>query len=60
MSVRYENDCVGCEVCTGCGLKRVPHFYCDKCGWENDLWHFEGEELCIDCITSKLQKVTEE
>ena len=59
--IKYENDCVGCEDCRGCGLKRVPHFYCDKCKWESDvLYYLDDEELCIDCITSKLQVVSAE
>lgn len=57
---RYENDCVGCEVCVDCGRKKVLHLYCDKCGWENDgIYQFDDEELCIDCITSKLKKVSD-
>lgn len=61
--VRYEDECVGCTdlglYCIGraCGNRNVPHFYCDKCGDEDELYEFEGEQLCISCIESKLPKV---
>ena len=61
--VVIENDCVGCAdvigTCLGpdCPNRHVPHYYCDKCGEEEDLYEFEGEELCIDCIEKMLVKV---
>lgn len=56
---QYENDCVGCEVCVGCGRKRTLHIYCDKCGAEDTIYYFDDEELCIDCIEDKLEKVSD-
>ena len=60
--IRYENDCVGCDIpCIDCGRKRTPHYYCDKCGWEYDtLYQYDDEQLCIDCLTSKFKKVSDE
>ena len=58
--VKIENDCVGCaNTCIGssCPLSAVPHFYCDKCGDETDIYHYDGKELCIDCIEKRLEKV---
>ena len=58
--LEYENECVSCGLpCLGssCPNRNVPHFYCDKCGEETELYHFDGEELCIDCITEMLEKV---
>lgn len=58
--IKYENDCVDCGLpCMGksCPMKDVPHFYCDECKDEKNLFHFEGEELCIECIENKLEKV---
>lgn len=59
-----EDDCVGCPAemgCLGqsCPKVNVPHYYCDSCGEEAELYMFEGEELCIDCILSRLDKVRE-
>lgn len=63
--VKYENECVGCNTildgCLGsaCQYKHVPHFYCDDCNEEDDLYEFDGEQLCIECIKKRLDKVTE-
>lgn len=57
---RLENDCVDCGMpCIGdsCPYRNVIHFYCDDCGDETQLYEFEGEELCIDCIEKRLKKV---
>lgn len=60
---KYENDCCSCAVpaypCIGesCPLRRVPHWYCDECEDECQLYVFEEEELCIDCIKERLEKV---
>lgn len=60
---RVENDCCGCAVpaypCMGdaCPLRRVTHYYCDKCKEETTLYHFDDKELCIDCIAEKLEVV---
>ena len=58
---KYENECVGCDVCIGshCPNRNVLHLYCDKCKEEADLYYFDGEELCIDCIEGLLEKVEE-
>lgn len=56
--VRYENDCVGCpQGCINCGRKRTPHYYCDKCGTEETLYHTEDGDFCADCILDNLPKV---
>lgn len=60
--IKYENDCVSCppEIgCLGssCPNRNVPHYYCDKCGDEAQLYEYDGKELCIDCIAEKLKKV---
>lgn len=60
--IRYENECVGCPSGIGCfgsscPNRKVPHYYCDKCHREEVIYDFDNEELCIDCIEKKLDKV---
>ena len=59
--IKYVNECCDCAVggypCTG-QHKRVPHFICDICGDEvDDLYKYDGKELCEVCIFLKLEKV---
>ena len=60
--IRIENDCVGCPpemgcLGDGCPYRNVPYYYCDECGENETLYHFDGEELCIDCIKKRLEEV---
>ena len=60
--IRFENECVGCPKemgCIGdaCPYMNVPHYYCDKCKEETDIYHFDDRHLCIDCIEKLLDKV---
>lgn len=62
--IKYENDCVGCPdgvPCLGssCPNKNVPHYYCDDCGNEDDLYEFDGEQLCAECVLARLKKINE-
>lgn len=60
---RIENECVGCTEmglpCRGsaCPNRNVERFYCDECKEEAELYYYDGEELCIDCIVKRLEKV---
>ena len=59
---RTECECVDCGFsCLGhaCPNYRVTRFYCDKCGEEKTLYYFDDKELCIDCIETLLDEVTE-
>jgi hypothetical protein len=40
-----------------CSLRRVPHYYCDKCK-ENveELYEVDGEELCEDCLKDMFRR----
>ena len=53
-----DNACVGCETCINCG-RRNDYFYhvCDKCESDEQLYYFEGEELCFECILDRLEMV---
>lgn len=57
---KYENECVDCGLpCLGnsCPNRNVLRYYCDQCGDEAKLYHFDGEELCLNCIEEKLDVV---
>ena len=64
--IKYENECCSCAVpaypCLGdtCPRLRVPHFYCDECGNEEQLYYYDDRQLCISCIEQLLEKVNEE
>lgn len=62
--IKYENQCVDCGLpCMGndCKYRHVPVYICDCCGDEAvDLYMYDDEELCIDCIISRLEKVSPE
>lgn len=59
---KVENECVGCPPemgCLGsyCPYRNVVHYYCDKCGAETKLYHYDGYELCIDCLLEEFEVV---
>lgn len=50
------NECVDCGLpCKGnaCPYRNVTHYYCDKCGAEETLYHYEDKELCIECLSQR-------
>ena len=60
--IQYEDECVGCPAelgCLGdsCKYKNVPHYYCDECGDEGELYYYDNRELCLDCIEKELTPV---
>lgn len=60
--IKIEDECVGCppEIgCLGssCPYKNVHRFYCDKCGEEDVLYWWDGQQLCLDCIETLLERV---
>ena len=57
-----HDECVGCppEIgCFGnsCPYKHVTRYYGDDCQEENELYYFEGDELCTECVLKRLEKV---
>lgn len=60
---KTENECVGCTsmglpcMGHGCPNLAVTRFYCDECGDEEELYYYDEQELCIECIKKKLTKV---
>lgn len=58
--IKKENECVDCGLpCLGssCPNRNVIRIYCDKCGDEGKIYHYDGEHLCIGCIEETLKKV---
>lgn len=62
--VHYENECRGCATegypCRGmsCDYRRVPHYICDDCMDDvKKLYHYGTDELCLDCIEKRLERV---
>lgn len=60
--IEYENRCVGCSDglrCQGsiCPNRNVKVYVCDACDEDATLYEFEGEQLCIDCIKERLERV---
>lgn len=65
---KLENDCCGCATesyrCLGdaCQCRNVAHYYCDNCGSEvgvdcDELYEYDGEQLCGECVLESLDKV---
>jgi len=59
--IEIRNECCDCAVpaypCLGnnCPLQNQRVYICDECKDEVDeLYEFESEELCIDCIKERL------
>jgi hypothetical protein len=61
--IRVSNDCCSCSSpgypCIGvsCELRHNPHYFCDDCGDEveqGELFWFDGQQLCIECIKNNL------
>lgn len=61
--IKKENECVDCGLpCLGssCPNRNVIRIYCDKCGDEGKIYHYDGEHLCISCIEDTLKEVEPE
>lgn len=56
--IQMESNCADCGLpCLGhsCPYQNVPHYYCDECGNETNIYVFDEEQLCIDCIKNRLE-----
>ena len=59
--IKIESDCVDCGL--PCRYEACPHYKyviyeCDCCGEQEDnLYLFDGQELCIYCVEDKLERV---
>ena len=60
--IKTGNECVGCPDDMGCIFEACPYYsvtrtYCDRCGEEEDLYYWDGDELCVSCILQQLRPV---
>ena len=59
--VSVENECVDCGlpcIHESCTYYKVVRYYCDCCNDEvESLYYFDGQELCLDCIEHRLERV---
>lgn len=57
---RIENECVDCGLpCLGdsCPNRNVTRYYCDHCGSEEKLYHYDNNELCEECLLKQFEVV---
>ena len=58
-----ESECVDCPKELGCIYEACPYYkvtryYCDCCHDEvDDLYIWDNEELCADCVLKQFEKV---
>ena len=58
--VIVESDCCDCGlpcIYDSCKYYKVIRYVCDNCEDETDIYEFDGQELCIDCIEKLLTKI---
>ena len=69
MASHYENECIRCTTmglpCLGeiCGKKHVLYYFCDECKEykePSELYKYERQELCSDCLLAKFETVEKE
>ena len=57
---RIENECVDCGLpCLGssCPNRNVVRYYCDYCGNEEKLYHYDNLEICKECLLKQFEVV---
>lgn len=60
--IEYVSGCVDCGfpcMGTACPNHTIPEYHCDECGDDGDIYEYEGEELCADCLLRRHRKVGE-
>lgn len=58
--IKIENECCDCGlpcIYESCPYWAVTRFYCDECGDEAELYWYDNEQLCLDCIEKRLERV---
>lgn len=62
MMKRKVNGCVDCGLpCMEyCVLRDNSWEYiCDECGYEEQLYEYDGKQLCAACILNSLEKIND-
>ena len=59
---KVEDECIGCPpemgcLGDGCPNRNATRYYCDNCGSEEKLYHYDNEELCEECLLEKFEVV---
>ena len=59
---KIESHCVGCPPEIGCLQNACPyvnvvHYYCNQCGTEGKLYHYDDLELCEECLLKQFEVV---
>lgn len=64
--IKVEDECVGAcpeRMCnSSCPNLNVKRYYCDCCGEEfepDELYDYDGEMLCKDCLVDKFTTIEE-
>lgn len=59
--IRVESDCCDCGlpcIKSSCKYYEIIRYICDDCDDDvNELYYFDGKQLCVDCIVNKLERV---
>ena len=58
--IRVENECIGCDwpcIYESCPYWAVARLYCDECEEEKQLYWYDNQQLCLDCIEARLERV---
>lgn len=61
--LRYENECVGCQLpCLGsrCSKQNIPVIYCDNYDNEKADYRIKDNDLCEKCAKAFLQEMFDE
>lgn len=65
--IKITNECVGAcpeRMCTStCPCLNVKRYYCDCCGEEydpEDLYKFDGDMLCAECLLNNFEKIDDD
>lgn len=59
--IKYEDKCVMCGMgCIDCGRRNQAVRVCDNCGSQEQLYRIDGDELCVECLETRLEKAITE